>query len=52
MQNTTTATTTKSILNEQKTTNAENMDNNSNLQIQSREILKKLQICFIRKNIL
>jgi len=42
MQNTTTAATTRIILKEQKNTSAENIDNNSNLPIQSREILKKI----------
>ncbi|KAL4088859.1 hypothetical protein QTP88_023943 [Uroleucon formosanum] len=42
MQNTTTATPTRLILKEQKITSAENIDNNSNLPIQSREILKKI----------
>jgi len=43
MQNTATAATTRLILKKQKSKSAENMDNNSNLPIQSREILKKLQ---------
>ncbi|KAL4148240.1 hypothetical protein QTP88_002521 [Uroleucon formosanum] len=42
MQNTTTATVTRLILKEQKSTSAENIDINSNLLIQSREILKKI----------
>ncbi|KAF0740488.1 zinc finger BED domain-containing protein 1-like [Aphis craccivora] len=46
MQNTTTATVTDTIdrliLKEQKSISAENIENNSNLPIQSREILKKI----------
>ncbi|CAI6350331.1 unnamed protein product [Macrosiphum euphorbiae] len=42
MQNNTTAASTRLILEEQKCTSAENIDNNRNLPIQSREIMKKI----------